>query len=80
MAEKKCRVPLCVALADPVRAYWIRAISPEGLCIVHQNMPEGELCEALNRTAGLLGQLEPVTDRIEYDADERPTRFYPETR
>ena len=82
MAEKKgkCRVPLCVALADPVRSEWIRRINPEGLCIVHQEMPEDALREALKRTAGLVGPLEPVTDRIEYDGAGEPVRFYPATR
>ena len=76
----KCRVPLCVALAAPVNPHRIGSINPEGLCIVHQSMAEDELREALARRAVMVAPLQPVTDRIEYDGEGRPVRFYPETR
>ncbi len=64
-----CRVPLCVCEAGP-----------SGLCAVHRQMPEALLLHALAKRAGLIGQLRPITTRIERDDDGLPVRFYPETR
>src|SRR5262245_17527944 len=36
--------------------------------------------ERVDRTLGLVAPLVPVTDRIEYDEDGKPVRFYPPIR
>lgn len=74
-----CRVAGCVALPaapDPRT----RNVCTIGVCAAHQTLEDFELRALLRLAAGLVGQLEPITDRIEYDEDGLPVRFYPETR
>lgn len=75
-----CRVPTCPCEAAPENPGVIYRTYRGGLCAVHREWSDDELRNALTASAGFVARLEPATNRIEYDAEGKPVRFYPDTR
>lgn len=72
MTEQWCVTRGCVALADsPVIPFF---------CRVHGAMTISEREEWSREHSFQAPVLQPVTDRIERDAEGQPVRFYPRTR
>jgi hypothetical protein len=66
-----CRVPWCVALADPDPDQRIRDVYTGGVCRTHRQLADADLKEALRSSLGLIEPLECVgAGRIEYETSD----------